>query len=204
MFLFLAKKRSCKYCLQNLIKRSQGHLCLPNNACFWDISFHQGLLCRAIISRQEIPWFNVFLLVDHMSRVLATGRMHMRCDLGPPPAPGRPCSTSTTITYAMWAAAIIMNLRAHTHSRCFLPPDLVLHFTWVTHSLQLSIIFPKKGFSGQFVQVDFPSFLSLFELHFVQILVPSHLSNLLFRIHNHHVWEISLYGRPDQRLPRDL
>ena len=65
-FYLLAKKGRANIFLQNLIKR-RPHvrtLVFPNNACFWQVfeTFHQGLLCRAKISRQEIPWFNVFLL----------------------------------------------------------------------------------------------------------------------------------------------
>ena len=204
-FYLLAKKGRANIFLQNLIKR-RPHvrtLVFPNNACFWQVfeTFHQGLLCRAKISRQEIPWFNVFLLVDHMSRVLATGRMHMRCDLGAPPG-GVPV-VQVPLSH-MWAAMLSWTCARTRTPRCFLPPDLVLHFTWVTHSLQLSIIFPKKRLLRSVRIGGFPLFWAPFWSPF-WLKVLSHLSsNSLFRIHHQHVWKISLFGRPDQRLPRDL
>ena len=205
-FYLLAKKGRANIFLQNLIKR-RPHvrtLVFPNNACFltsfWDISSRIALSSKNFQTRDSVIQ-RLFAMYWIITWVLATGRMHMRCDLGAPPG-GVPV-VQVPLSH-MWAAMLSWTCARTRTPRCFLPPDLVLHFTWVTHSLQLSIIFPKKRLLRSVRIGGFPLFWAPFWSPF-WLKVLSHLSsNFLFRIHHQYVWKISLFGRPDQRLPRDL
>ena len=206
VFLFAGQKRSSKYFFAKLNQKKTTceDTCVSKQCLFltsfWDISSRIALLSKNFQTRDSVIR-RLFAMYWIITWGLAPGRMHMRCDLGAPPG-GVPV-VQVPLSH-MWAAMLSWTCARTRTPRCFLPPDLVLHFTWVTHSLQLSIIFPKKRLLRSVRIGGFPLFWAPFWSPF-WLKVLSHLSsNFLFRIHHQYVWKISLFGRPDQRLPRDL